>query len=290
MCKKRLSIFLFLISVLTMACVPNSKYVALENELTDTLWQLEQEKNKQEEMRVERDRLALQIEDLEKDFESLQEQHQHLIQINQRLADNLQELSISAQKLNIDLEKHKSVVQLQDQVIKLLDDTKRTIESSLKDEIATQGIEIVDTKNQVKVVLIDKILYEPGSMEINEEGKNLLLLLAESLKKDKTQQIVVEGHTDNIPLSRWLQKIYPTNWELSAARAASVVRFLQDEGGLDPERLSIRAYSYYRPIAANDTAEGRGQNRRIEIVLGSPNESEADESREQKILPVKKQE
>jgi len=286
--KKRLLIFLFLISVLTMACVPKSEYVALENDLTDTRRQLAQEKHTLEELRVERDRLALQIDDLEKDFESLHEQHQHLILINQRLADNLQELSISAQKLNMDLEKHKSVVQLQDQVIKLLDDTKRTIESSLKDQITTQGIEIVDTKNQVKVVLIDKILYELGSMEINEEGRNLLLLLAESLKKDKTQHIVVVGHTDNMPLSKWLQRIYPTNWELSAARAASVVRFLQKKGGLDPERLSIKAYSYYRPIAPNDTEEGRSQNRRIEIVLGPPNESGPDEKREQEILPVKK--
>jgi chemotaxis protein MotB len=278
--KKKLLIFLFLISVLTMACVPQTKYVALESELTDTRWELEQENHKLEELTVEQDRLA-------KERDSLQEQNRHLMRVNQRLADNLQELSISAQKLNMDLEKHKSVVHLQDQVIKLLDDTKRTIESSLKDQIATQGIEFVDTKNQMKVVLIDNMLYGPGSMEINEEGKNLLLLLAASLKKDKTQHIVVEGHTDNVPLSPWLQKIYPTNWELSAARAASVVRFLQDKGGLDPQRLSIRAYGYYRPIATNDTAEGRSQNRRIEIVLGSPNEF-GPEKREQEIPPAKK--
>jgi len=278
--KKRIFIFLFLISVLTMACVPMSNYLALESELTEIHWELEHEKQILEELTVERDQLA-------KELDSFQEQYRYLMRINQRLADNLQELSRSAQKLNMDLEKHKSVVHLQDQVIKLLDDTKQTIESSLKDKIATQGIEFVDTKNQVKVVLIDKMLYDPGSMEINEEGRNLLLLLAASLKKDKTQHIVVEGHTDNVPLSPWLQKIYPTNWELSAARAASVVRFLQEKGGLAPERLSIRAYSYYRPIATNDTAEGRGQNRRIEIVLGSPNES-GPKKGEPEILPDKK--
>jgi chemotaxis protein MotB len=258
-----------------------SKYVALETELTDIRWQLEQEEHNLEELRVERDRLA-------KERDGLQEQNRYLIRINQQLADSLQELSINAQKLNMDLEKHKSVVQLQDQVIKLLDDTKRTIESSLKDQIATQGIEFVDPKNPTRVVLIDNMLYGPGSMEINEEGKNMLLLLATSFKKDKTQHIVVEGHTDNVPLSPGLQKIYPTNWELSAARAASVVRFLQDKGGLDPQRLSIRAYSYYRPIAPNDTAEGRSQNRRIEIVLGSPNESAPVGNREQQSLPAKK--
>jgi len=279
--KKRILIFLFLISVLTMGCVPITKYAALDSELTDTRWELEHEKQVLEELRTERDQLA-------KELDSLQKQNRHLVRINQRLADNLQELSISAQKLNIDLEKHKSVVHLQDQVIRLLDDTKRTIESSLKDKMAAHGIDIVDTKNQVKLVLIDKMMYGSGRMEINEEGENLLLLLAASLKKNKTQHIAVEGHTDNVPLSPSLQKIYPTNWELSAARAASVVRFLQDKGGLDPERLSIRAYSYFRPIAANDTAEGRSQNRRIVIVLDSPNESGPVGKCEQELWPAKK--
>jgi len=67
-----------------------------------------------------------------------------------------------------------------------------------------------------------------------------------------------------------LRDRFPTNWELSTARATAVVRFLQDDGGLNPERLTASGYSYYRPVASNDTEEGRSQNRRIEIILTPP--------------------
>jgi chemotaxis protein MotB len=78
---------------------------------------------------------------------------------------------------------------------------------------------------------------------------------------------VVEGHTDDVPIGLVFIEKYPTNWELSAARAVGVVRFLQEKGWLEPKRLSAVGYSYYKPVASNDTAEGRRQNRRIEIIL-----------------------
>jgi chemotaxis protein MotB len=77
----------------------------------------------------------------------------------------------------------------------------------------------------------------------------------------------VEGHTDNVPIGPDLVHIFPTNWELSVARAVAVVRFLQEKGGIQPKRLSARGYSYYRPVAPNESEEGRRQNRRIEIIL-----------------------
>ena len=95
----------------------------------------------------------------------------------------------------------------------------------------------------------------------------MLIEIAESFKGIETQDIVVEGHTDNVPIGPDLIETYPTNWELSAARAIAVVRFLQEKGGIHPERLSARAYSYYRPVASNTSEEDRRQNRRIEIVL-----------------------
>ena len=79
---------------------------------------------------------------------------------------------------------------------------------------------------------------------------------------------MVEGHTDNVPLSAVWRKSFPSNWELSTARAAAVARFFQQEAGIRPERLSARGYSLYRPVAPNKTEEGRRQNRRIEIILG----------------------
>ena len=180
---------------------------------------------------------------------------------------NLQ-LSQNIERLNNDLKKKKSVIKLQDKVIRLLDDTKKTIATSLKDEIATQDIEIVETEDTLKVVFIDKILFDSGSADINKKGKQLLLVVAESIRGHKDESILVEGHTDNLPLGPTLKDKFPSNWELSVARAAAVVRFLQKEGRLQPERLAAHGYSFYRPVASNKNKEGRRQNRRIEIILG----------------------
>lgn len=180
-------------------------------------------------------------------------------------------LSREVKRLNSALEKNKSVIKLQNKVIGLLDDTKKTIATSLKDEIAAQQIELVETKDTLKVVFIDKILFDSGSVKINQKGKALLLAFAESIRQQKDQCVVVEGHTDNMPLGPSLKNRFPSNWELSVARAAAVARFLHKKGRLQPKRLSARGYSYFRPVGSNKTVAGRRQNRRIEIIL-SPSE------------------
>ena len=187
--------------------------------------------------------------------------------INQNLTENMQKLSGQSQKLMENIDKQRSVLNLQDQVIKLLDDTKQSIEKSLKDQISAQGIEIKQDTAQLKVVLVDKFLFDSGSADINEEGKKMLLILSGSLRENNTNQIVVIGHTDDVPPGPSLRKRFPSNWELSAARAAAVVRYLQNEGRLDPERLSLKAYGEYAPVTSNETEQGRTQNRRIEIIL-----------------------
>ena len=220
---------------------------------------------------------APRIAELEKQLETEHQEKEKLLEnikninseleasktINQSLAENLQ-------KLKENLDKQKSVLHLQDQVIKLLDDTKQSIESSLKDQISAMGIEIKQSEAQLKVVLVDQVLFDSGSVEIKSEGKKMLLILAETLGKNKTNRIVVHGHTDNIPPGPVLRKRFPSNWELSAARAAAVVRFLQHEGKLDPKHLSLKAFGQFDPVSSNETETGRMQNRRIEIVLDQP--------------------
>jgi chemotaxis protein MotB len=197
----------------------------------------------------------------------LQLKNTYLKNINLKLSQNVERLSQNLEQLNNDLKKKKSVIKLQDKVIRLLDDTKKTIATSLKEEIAAQEIELVEMEDILKVVFIDKILFNSGSVEINQKGKTILLVVADSVRGHGDQSIMVEGHTDNRPLGPTLKERFPSNWELSAARAAAVVRFFQKEGRLQPERLSARGYSYFRPVASNKTIEGRRQNRRIEIIL-----------------------
>jgi chemotaxis protein MotB len=202
------------------------------------------------------------VEKCLKDRKRLEAQNNYLKNINLQLTDSVKALSA-------DLEKKRSVIQLQEKVISLLDDTKKTIEKSLKDQIVAQNIEIVEMHDQLKVIFIDKILFDSGSITINSEGQKSLLAMADSIREFESQNVVVEGHTDSVPVGAKLVKRFPSNWELSAARAAVVARYLQNKGGIQPSRLSARGYGQYRPVASNDTEEGRRQNRRIEIILGA---------------------
>ncbi len=130
-----------------------------------------------------------------------------------------------------------------------------------------EGIDITGTDEQLKIILPGKKLFPPGSVEISKEGKELLRQLGNILKRLKNRRILIEGHTDNSRISGTLKKKYPTNWELSAARAVKVVRFLIEEIGIDPKRIAAIAYGEYHPIADNSTSEGRAKNRRIVVTL-----------------------
>lgn len=197
----------------------------------------------------------------------LRSENEVLAAANEKLTESIKNLTVQIQTLNAELDRQRSVVRIQNEVIALLDDTRNTIASSLQEQISADKIEVREGRDRLRLLLLDTIVFEPGSMELAAEGKKVLAALAESVR-EQTQPLVVEGHTDSLPIGENLRNRLPSNWELSAARAAAVVRFLQFEGGIDPKRLSIRAYSFYRPIADNRTEEGRRRNRRIEIVLG----------------------
>jgi len=254
-----------LVILLLAACVSDPQLqdqnVLLNTELRHIRVELYEAQEKIKSLDAQLVQLAQAQKDCSGNLADLKAKNTYLKNINLQLSQNVE-------RLNNDLKKKKSVIKLQDKVIRLLDDTKKTIATSLKDEIATQDIEIVETEDTLKVVFIDKILFDSGSAEINEKGKQLLLVVAESIRAHKDESILVEGHTDNLPLGPTLKQKFPSNWELSVARAAAVVRFLQKEGRLQPERLAAHGYSFYRPVASNKNREGRRQNRRIEIILG----------------------
>jgi chemotaxis protein MotB len=261
--------------MLLSACVPRPLYTEGQNELEETRVQRDEVRRELEILQVQQKQTEEKLQwvevelgnsetarnQLSQDLNKLQTQTAYLKNINQQQQENIR-------ALKLELEKRRSVIQLQGKVIQLLDDTKKTIETSLKDQIVAQQIEVVEVDDRLKVIFIDKILFDSGSVEINPGGKELLRIMAGSLKEANDHEIVVEGHTDNVPLSAALRKRFPSNWELSTARAAAVARFLQREGGIRPERLSVRGYSFYRPVASNKAEEGRHQNRRIEIILG----------------------
>jgi chemotaxis protein MotB len=115
--------------------------------------------------------------------------------------------------------------------------------------------------------MIDRVLFDSGRADIKPAGLKVLKQVSDVLNKITDKQIRIEGHTDNVPISAKLQDKFKTNWELSTGRATTVVRFLIERGGVQPQALSAVGYADTHPIASNDSEEGRSSNRRIEIVL-----------------------
>jgi chemotaxis protein MotB len=136
----------------------------------------------------------------------------------------------------------------------------------MKGEIEQGQIAITELQGKLTVDVLDKILFDSGHAEIKPEGLAVLKRVVEILMTVTDRVIRIEGHTDNIPIAGALAKRYPTNWELSAARALNVTRYLEKEG-IDPSILSAAAFGEYQPVAENDTPGGRAKNRRIAIIL-----------------------
>ena len=124
--------------------------------------------------------------------------------------------------------------------------------------------------------LMKQLHYESGDATIKPEGYQLLDQLVELLKAEPAEQLIrVEGHADNMEIGPSLKSIYPTNWDLSKARATGVLRYLVEKGGIDSARLSTIGYGATKPVASNTTEAGRQKNRRVDIVLYSPESAKA---------------
>ena len=143
------------------------------------------------------------------------------------------------------------------------------LRSRLQSELANRDVEIERLKDQLTVRVLDRILFRSGSAVILPAGQQVLDKLANVLK-ETDDLIRVEGHTDNVPIGERLKDRYFSNWELSAARAAAVVRYFQYGHSIDPVRLEAVGYSEYRPVAPNDSDANRQRNRRVSIELAAP--------------------
>lgn len=136
--------------------------------------------------------------------------------------------------------------------------------SRMRDQ-APHGVEVVEHPGRTELRIQDEILFSSGQADLQPEGQALLALL-EPLLDEHDGLITVEGHTDNIPIAT---ERFPSNWELSSARASGVVRYLQDQG-LEAQRLRAVGRADTQPVASNNTARGRAENRRVALILESP--------------------
>jgi chemotaxis protein MotB len=187
-----------------------------------------------------------------------------------RVAD-LEAIRDQLQRTSADLQQQ---VAEKEKELQALRSTQDELVEGLKQEIADRQVQVERIKDKLRVDMVDEILFDSGEATLKPAGIAVLNKVGAILKKATNRTVEVQGHTDDVPIRGALTKVFPTNWELSAARATNVARFLQDTAKLDPRQLSATAYSEYKPKAANATEEGRRQNRRIEILLGPLNAPE----------------
>jgi chemotaxis protein MotB len=154
---------------------------------------------------------------------------------------------------------------LRDQEIAKLEATQADLEVELDTLIIAGLVRIKLMRDGLHVVLSHEILFPTGAAELTEQGRDVLNSVADDFQ-NFPYQIAVLGYTDNVPVGRKLAQRFPSNWELSAARSASVVRLLEDSG-IPSDQLAVVSFGSNRPFASNETPEGRAQNRRIEIRL-----------------------
>ena len=150
-----------------------------------------------------------------------------------------------------------------------LQETAKTSErliKQLRGEIEEGNVMISKMKGRLSVQIVNKVLFASGSNRVSKKGKKILKNVSKALKEVKESTIRIEGHTDDVPISSNLSDRFPSNWELSTARATQVVRYLIDEE-VNPKNLMAVGMSQYDPVVPNDSPEGRQMNRRIEIVL-----------------------
>jgi chemotaxis protein MotB len=145
--------------------------------------------------------------------------------------------------------------------------TYNELVDKMESEIQRGEVTISELQGKLTVNLVERILFDSGRADIKPAGLEVLSRVGEVLKNADEKEIRVEGHTDNVPISSRLRDTFPSNWELSTARATNVVHYLQDTVKIPGDRLSACGFGPFRPVADNDTAAGRAQNRRIQIVL-----------------------
>ena len=213
----------------------------------------------QQNSRLQRDLLAA--------YANQERQEGNLTLHQQQLTDMQQtndRLLATVEDLNYALEKEKVAREARLAKVK---NTYNRLVNALEDEIKRGELTISNLEGQLSVNLLNKILFDSGKTAIKPAGQKVLKSLGDVLNKFPDKALQIAGHTDNVQISSRLIERFPSNWELSTARATSVVHFLQDKVGLPGERLIAAGYSEYQPIINNETSEKRAQNRRIQILL-----------------------
>jgi chemotaxis protein MotB len=224
-----------------------------------------------EQREAELAKLREELRALQEQSENLEVARESLTKEQVELRERYEDLRVSRETLEQQLDVERAERERATSQVQELSGTYKSLIDELEDEVSSGKLEIQKLEGQLQVRALDRILFASGSAELKPEGKKVLKRVADQIRKLPDQRVRIEGHTDNVPIST---PRFPSNWELSSARAATVVRAFE-EFGLAPDLLEASGFSSHHPIAENSTSEGRSRNRRIEIVLVPARESGA---------------
>ena len=249
--------------ILMSSCVTNKKYAELQDNYQST-----------KESLVECNANGKSMEAMIKD---LKQQNSDLKQGMASLKESLDQAMNNNAQGNVNISKLVDEINASNKYIKELvaaksksDSLNLVLTTNLTRSLDASELKDVDVKVLKGVVYIslnDNMLYKSGSYEISPSAMDILSKIPKIIKDYKDYDVLVEGNTDNVPISRTNIR---NNWDLSALRASSVVQALQDDFGINPSRLSAAGRGEYNPVATNETADGRAKNRRTQIII-TPN-------------------
>ena len=254
-------------AVLLSSCVSQKKYADLEAKQKETQDLLNSATVKLNDCLEEKATASSRLKTLEDQNAFLKANNQELINnmgnlttLTTKGAENLEKSLESLKEKDLTIRKLQDAVTRRDSVNLSLVQSLKGVLGNLDDE----DIEISVEKGVVFVSISDKLLFSSGSYNINSAAKSVLGKVAKVVNNKPDFEFLVEGHTDNV---HYKSGVMVDNWDLSAKRATSIVRTLQNEFNVDPKRMTAAGRSYYVPVASNDSATERAKNRRTRIVV-----------------------
>ncbi len=257
---KKVLVMAFAAAFTLTSCVSKQKYVELEELQNATSDKLSNTKMELAAMTAQRNAQEQQLAELKADKNNLAKQVGDLTAMSATNAENMEK---TLESIN---EKDLTITRLQDAVNRK-DSVTFALVSSLKGalgDLNDEDVQISVEKGVVYVNLSDKLMFRPGSAYVSKDAKAVLGKVAKIMKAKSTLEILVEGHTDTDPIAT---ECISDNWELSALRATNIVRVLQNDFEIAPERMTAAGRGEYVPVATNETREGRAANRRTRIVV-----------------------
>ena len=269
---------LLTIPLLLGSCVSSKKYKTLESTSNNRIQQLETTlsacNTEKAGLLVLRSSLEKENGEMRNRIDDLQKQTAFLKENNTQALTQLENMAVISKQQAESIRKSMENIGSKDAYIQTLqqqmaykDSLNMALVINLKGAIgnlADEDINIKVDKGVVYIDISDKLLFKSGSYVVTDKAKTVLGKVATVLKNQPDIEFMVEGHTDNVPYRR---DVLLDNWDLSVKRATSVVRILQNEYGMEPQKISAAGRSEYIPLAENSTAEGRATNRRTRIII-----------------------